>query len=579
MKNNLKSTKLARVLCIITLITGTFYACQDQLEVKPEPKHLTEEDMHGMTKLGKKIDDPYTIENMQKAWDNLKQSNSAARSMAEDISIETSHLYIRFTPADSTEAELLRNDSTLTLYDYPLDYEIDSMGSFYHDPTIPIGQPNYQYCAVEVGRELPNVTFELLKELFIPEELEEDSLDNQTGARLRSTGLTDALVDEALKLTGNLEEDEVDANGRIKWGRPSKWRPKGRIRVWDNQSNCSLNSFGNRKCTGGYVPVRGVEVRLTRYYRTMKGISNSEGYFECSGSRFRRSGKYSIKWERYQFSIRDGTFGQAKTNSGFHKSDWNLNLGSNNSDGHNNTGIVKDKQQYFALVFQAAYDFYYLNPYRLKRPPLNGVLKPQMKIAAQTSNDQNEKNSKNKSWQRFGGILPTIHLRRYKGASENVYGTTIHELTHSAHWNMHREAFKTLVKNAYIPPYNWFAPSQSKAVIESWADGVEWVMTKWRYNNKFGNTNYQYDVNYQNRKITKDDYTSIVVDLLDDYNQFSELKNNPDYPIDLVKGYTILQVQDALISADDWWEWRDRIITKHYNKTENKVEELFNNWY
>ena len=103
---------------------------------------------------------------MKKAYENLRSDLKA------DIIIETTHYYVKFKPKNEDELNLLKQDRTLELYDYPLDYEIIEGQEVYHDPEIPDTMPTYQYCAVPVNYNFPNVEYEILEELFIPEELE-----------------------------------------------------------------------------------------------------------------------------------------------------------------------------------------------------------------------------------------------------------------------------------------------------------------------------------------------------------------------------------------------------------------------
>ncbi len=64
------------------------------LYLKPseEERFLSEEDMKEMTKLGKQLENPYSVLNMRKALENLRASNGR---IAEDVEIATTHLYIR----------------------------------------------------------------------------------------------------------------------------------------------------------------------------------------------------------------------------------------------------------------------------------------------------------------------------------------------------------------------------------------------------------------------------------------------------------------------------------------------------
>jgi hypothetical protein len=66
------------------------------------------------------------------------------------------HLYIKFKPKTEEELDLLKRDSTLVLYDIPLDFEVEENGNFYHDPEVPIDQPTYQYTFISVNKQLPS---------------------------------------------------------------------------------------------------------------------------------------------------------------------------------------------------------------------------------------------------------------------------------------------------------------------------------------------------------------------------------------------------------------------------------------
>ena len=58
-----------------------------------------------------------------------------------------------------------------------------------------------------LDKQLPAVAYEILEELFIPDE---DSDYNENQRRFISEEITNNLVDEALRITGNLEaEDDI----------------------------------------------------------------------------------------------------------------------------------------------------------------------------------------------------------------------------------------------------------------------------------------------------------------------------------------------------------------------------------
>ena len=168
------------------------YSCQKDDEVIPQV--VEQAPTKGLIKLGEKLENPYAIENMQKALDNFKKSNLSAKSSSvNDIEITTTHLYLRFKPKNDEELNILKADSTLVLYDYPLDYEITEQGDFYKNPEVTGEQPTYQYCSVKVDKKKPEgVEHDLLAKLFIPDE--DSDTSNTTGkiSKIISNDLIDA---------------------------------------------------------------------------------------------------------------------------------------------------------------------------------------------------------------------------------------------------------------------------------------------------------------------------------------------------------------------------------------------------
>ena len=223
---------MKKVLLLSVVLIGVLVVSCNPKEVEPsettEQINLNKQDDLKEITLGKQLENPYSVENMQKAYNNLR--SSSARGLGRNIEIKTTHLYLRFKPKNEEELDLLKKDSTLNLYEYPLDYEISEEGDYYHEPEIPEEMPTYQYTAVKADKELPNVPYDLLANLFLPDE-DDDSEEDTTASRSFSQSLdVDRLVDEALRITGNLEENSVSS--RVS-RRRSRWRPSGKITVWD----------------------------------------------------------------------------------------------------------------------------------------------------------------------------------------------------------------------------------------------------------------------------------------------------------------------------------------------------------
>ena len=92
--------------------------------------------------LGEKLNNPYSLSNMQAAYESLVRTKSGEGIEVEEL--EANWLYVRVLPKDSTDVSFLI-DSGLELFDYPLDYEIEVYGNSYHDPSIPEDEITWQY--------------------------------------------------------------------------------------------------------------------------------------------------------------------------------------------------------------------------------------------------------------------------------------------------------------------------------------------------------------------------------------------------------------------------------------------------
>lgn len=147
------------------------------------------------------------------------------------------------------------------------------------------------------------------------------------------------------------------------------------------------------------------------------------------------------------------------------------------------------KQNYHSNIFRAAFHYAYKNILNLRRPPQNGFWRTQLKIQANYFNDPDgTSNGNHNPARRFLGMGSAIHMYAPTRPSSGLYGTTIHEMAHASHWNMD--------KNNYN--------NGDKIVVESWARGVQWALTRMVYSNY--NLTSQY---------IRGSYTGVVQDLID----------------------------------------------------------------
>ena len=212
--------KTFKIFCLLMLSATIITSCKKEVQLSPSTisnKNLQQNE--DMIILGEQLEDPYSIINMKKAYASLRKSGDVP-----EIDITPTHKYLRFLPKNEIEWGLLKSDTTIHLYDYPLNFEVKNIGTYYHDASLPDSTITWQYCVLPIDYVLPIIHYEEIYDVFIPEENETKKLKN--GNDINDFYIK--LEAESVKLTGNLP----DNTERIE--KASKWTPKGKIRVWDN---------------------------------------------------------------------------------------------------------------------------------------------------------------------------------------------------------------------------------------------------------------------------------------------------------------------------------------------------------
>lgn len=472
---------------------------------KPSLSQVAREDeqVEGPIVLGQQLPNPYAIDNMARAFESIHEMFPKVQSP-----IRVTHQYVKLNVQDEIQMSVLKQDESIVFYPYPLDYEIIRNGTYYrHEEGQCDSCETAQFAAITVNQPIPaDIRTETLAELYIPEE--DADLPKYTGMD-DPEQFEEALVAQAFKQVGLDIERNPGMSTMKTTG--SKWRPAGKIRVWDNVVNT-------------FVSVEGVEVRARRWFTTHRGITNGNGDYSCDGE-FRHDANYSLQWDRHHFSIRSGTFGQAWYNGPKQRGNWNLDINSN-------------PQMFYARIFRAAHQYYYHNIDGLNRPPLNNFWRPQLKIAAYNQ-DNNDNNGNAAPARRFLGLGNFIKLYNPNRTISAIHGTTVHELGHAAHWGI------------CSPKSNF--NSADDIVVESWARGVQWWLTRKYYPS--------YTPSYTST------YTGVVEDMIDG------VSGN-----DQVSGYTISQIEQAVKNQKNWHDWRDNTKNLYNNATENNLDALFDLW-
>lgn len=444
-----------------------FVSCKKEITKQSEQNGVktnnNKQQVDGVIVLGNQLPNPFTIENMSAAFENIKVNYPGLVSP-----VRITNKYIKINVQDELQLSILKQDSNLVYYPYPLDYEITTSGTYYrHEEGQCDSCVTAQFAAIKANQTLPSgIGSTLLANLYIP--TQDELLPAMFQGDLYED-FQEALTAEAFRLVGlNIETNP--GGSQLKTTKKSKWRPAGRIRVWDNVNNV-------------FVGVEGVEVRARRWFETVRGLTNGSGDYSCDGE-YKEDANYSIQWDRKHFSIRSGTYGQAVYDGPKQKGNWNLDL---------NTG----SQMFYARIFRAAYQYYYQDIDGLTRPPTNdNIIDPQLKIAVFNQNNS-DINGVASPWKRFLGLNNFIKLYNPDRRIDNIHGTTIHELAHAAHWKI------------CSPKSNY--NGSDDIVAESWARGVQWWLTRKYYS---GYSPYYNSV-----------YTGVVEDMVDGIGGYDGVNN------------------------------------------------------
>ena len=542
-------------------------------------------EIEGLIVLGEQLENPYSVENMKLAYEALRGTNT----LKATLDIEATHLYVRFKPKNNQEQTWLTRDSSIYIYDYPLDHEIVRRGTYYHDPSIPSNEITWQYTVVPVDYDFPNIHSQILEELYLPHYTSNHE-DDDDKLQIESSNWQ-ALETEALLMTGNLNENDQSVK------KATEWRPSGNIKVHDDEigsyttTNTVFDHWEYYDCDTGEpldppedprpiltkstsrieppeycqravyrtvtttvysskIPIEGVDVRARNWFTTYSDITDANGDFRCNGT-FSGDVNYSIKWENDYFDIRDGAYGQAYYNGPEKIGSWNLVIEESSTP----------KSFLFAHIYRAGYTYYFKNNLWGIKKPTNfntrffGLIASRLHIGGRIdSPNASHYFDFNELWQ-----AATVLVHQNGRNSRGIFNVTIHELAHASHWE---------IVGTY--DINWLINNR---IAESWASGVDAKITA----DIYGSTNP--DEIMQNRTIyymtegAGKGYTCIVWDLMDDHNQFG---TNPAYPNDQVKDYTLSQIEFSLpMIFGSWSTWCNRLIDNFDNATEEHVEDLF----
>lgn len=419
-------------LFIITLLSA---GCAEKISTTQlSGENLNEQDYvtssrDGMMVLGKKLNNPYSLANMQAAYNELCKTKSVASS-----NLEATDLYVRFLPKDSTDIAVL-SSLDLELFDYPLDYEILSGGDYYHDPTIPETEITWQYTKVSPDFKFPDMQYEILDECFIPED--EEELTKSSSASL----LGEELEMMAIRMAGQSEEYSI-----VETKASAKKYPAGYVKINTGSSE---------------VPVKGVKVRCHFFLKWTSDYTDGNGYYKVS-KKFSCKPHYSVILENQKGFVVWGNWGflSPATHNDERRS----------TSGYNFSFTRNDKAWKWLVINNAAYDYYRMcEKDGIKKPPTDlkiwcwknatsssapmlhhlvglNVTAFAVPFAAMLLTGPVVVAVSTLSWFLMAA-LPDVTIGTYSSYMDyntrtysSIYGTVWHELTHASHFSQAGES-------------------------------------------------------------------------------------------------------------------------------------------
>lgn len=289
---------------------------------------------HDMIVLGERLSDPYSLENMTRAYQSLYPTK------ADRVPISETHLYVRFLPKTESELELL-SSRVEHLLDHPVDYQIIREGDYYMDPSLPQGSITWQYAVVDKDFDFPEgIAYELLHKCYLPSDSPASKSEDIDWPSLER---------EAYRLSGNsdlLQGTKADAGTAV---------PKGRITISDP-------SLGGKE-----EGVKGVKVSCNTFVKFDSAFTDENGCYSLKRT-FSSAPRYRLVFKnRYGFALGFNLIlVQASASS----------LGKQSAEGFDLCVFADSERKLFTrcVVNNAGYDYYSMcktDNGSMKTPPQN----------------------------------------------------------------------------------------------------------------------------------------------------------------------------------------------------------------
>lgn len=315
-------TKILPKIVLTLCLTIIFVSCVSGIY---EEKHLESCSSEIVTKpvetrsagqvevVYQKLPNPYTLKVMQKIYDDYS---------IDTVTLQPTDLYVCFMPQDSAQFRVLYDCKDLELFEYPLDILIDD-GEEYINPELDDNDLPWLYTTVKPDFAFPeNVRYEILDTCYIPSE--EEAIIQTRSAEIDVEAI-------ALGRMG-YDVDTLDCPTRLPG---TKMQPSGTIEVCDSLSST--------------VPVKGVKVRCHNVVKWDKCYTDENGHYSMEKS-FKTNVHYAVVFDnKKDFDIWGNRWPVGRSN---------YNMGWSDNAGLSATISASDNAWEWAVVNNAAYDYY-----------------------------------------------------------------------------------------------------------------------------------------------------------------------------------------------------------------------------
>jgi len=301
--------------------------------------------------------------------------------------------------------------------------------------------------------------------------------------------------------------------------RVKRYRPQGRIQIFDDSRNAT-------------VPLIGLKVKCQNRFRTVSGITDENGFYQCDGQLLNSApGKYRIEFDRDKFTLMEGWLNDAE------------HIGPRQDSDFNHTFQGSGITTYYAKVFYGAHYYFFRDILDLRRPDYPHKGKHRLKIRCHRQPNSTQHGGS--FWPK--PLQPDVHIHADLLPFSQIFNYTAHEICHASLFT-HRSDYKDI--NAYIDEAN--------------AQGVAFFITRILYP----------AANYLN---VNPNYSNYVVDLIDD----DEVQNLGSFDAnsgDNVNGYTLRQIEDALLAKTiNETDWKKNLKDLFVNQTEGEPLDILTN--